>query len=347
MSKVLFSSSWASPSNIALVKYWGKHGKQLPSNPSISFTLSSCRTETRLEVLSPEAGTPRVEVFLDGHLKEDFAPRIEKFLERVRPDLDWLPDYRFRVHTHNTFPHSSGIASSASGMSALALALCSIHEELDGSRFNDFYRRASRYARLGSGSACRSVYGGAVVWGNHAQVEGSSQDYAIPYPGDLHEIFNDFCDCILLVHKGRKDVSSTVGHELMNGHPFAEQRFKQASENLGRLTGILKSGDLEAFTNLVESEALTLHGLMMSSQPYFILMKPNTLSVIEKIWDFRKQNGVPVLFTLDAGANVHLLYPSSVKQEVENWVESELSMFCENKAYICDQVGKGPERLNP
>lgn len=346
MADILLSSSWSSPSNIALVKYWGKHGLQLPSNPSISFTLSKCKTETRVEVL-PEGDGSQVEVFLDGISKPSFVPKIEKFLGYLKPDMEWIEDHRFRIHTHNTFPHSSGIASSASGMSALALAFCSLHEELDGNRYIDFSRRASRYARLGSGSACRSVYGGLVSWGKYEGIDGSSQEFGTPYKGEVHPVYGDFQDCILLVHSGSKDVSSTAGHDLMNHHPFAAQRFEEAGKNLGKLLSILASGDLEAFADLVEGEALMLHGLMMSSQPSFILMKPNTLKIVERIRQYRRETKHPVLFTLDAGANVHLLYPASIKGPTEEWIKGELSPFCENNLYICDEVGQGPERLNP
>jgi len=344
MSEILFSSAWQSPSNIALVKYWGKYGVQFPSNASISFTLSECRTETILEVL-PIGQGPRVEVLLDGEAKPGFAPKIEKLLDRIKIDLTWIEDHHFRIHTHNTFPHSSGIASSASGMSALALCLCDLHEQIEGDKLYNFFRRVSCYSRLGSGSAARSVFGGMAYWGKHDDYPNSSQEYAVPMEEGIHPIFQDFCDTILLVHRGSKDVSSTVGHDLMNNHPFAQQRFELAGKNMSALKEILASGDLEAFTQLVESEALMLHGLMMSSLPYFILMKPNTLSIIEKIWEYRKQNGAPVLFTLDAGANVHLLYPASIKIETEKWIAEELSAYCENNSYICDTVGTGPSRL--
>lgn len=339
-----FTSAWQSPSNIALVKYWGKYGVQLPSNPSISFTLSECRTETRVG-LYPMEGNERIALFLDGELKPSFQPKIEKLLKLIEDDMPWVKDFHFRIETHNTFPHSSGIASSASGMSALALCLCDLHEQIEGVQFNNFFKRASRIARLGSGSACRSVYGGLVSWGKHPDYEESSQEFGTPFTQNIHPVFQDFKDCILLVHAGAKDVSSTVGHNLMDQHPFAEKRFEVANLNMTELKTVLQSGDLDRFISLVEGEALMLHGLMMSSQPYFILMKPNTLKIIEKIWDYRKQKGHSVLFTLDAGANVHLLYPKQIEVEVEKWIKDELSVYCENSQYICDHVGKGPSRL--
>ncbi|MEX0360657.1 MAG: diphosphomevalonate decarboxylase, partial [Allomuricauda sp.] len=106
-----------------------------------------------------------------------------------------------------------------------------------------------------------------------------------------------------------------------------------------------ESGDLEEFVKVVESEALTLHAMMMSSNPYFILMKPNTLEIINKIWGFRKETRMPVCFTLDAGANVHVLYPESIKQSVIQFVQDELVAHCDNGHYICDRIGTGAKKL--
>ena len=125
----------------------------------------------------------------------------------------------------------------------------------------------------------------------------------------------------------------------MNNHPFAKQRFAQAHENIDKLIPVFTNGDLESFIEIVESEALTLHAMMQTSIPYFILMKPNTLEVIERIWQFRKETKTPVCFTLDAGANVHVLYPNFCKENVLQFIKNELVAFCENKQYICDQIG--------
>ena len=149
----------------------------------------------------------------------------------------------------------------------------------------------------------------------------------------------------MLVDKGEKQVSSTVGHNLMHNHPFAEERFKQAHKNLSTLKNVLESGDLKAFIEIVESEALTLHAMMLTSTPYFILMKPNTLQVIDKIWNFRKASGTHLCFTLDAGANVHVLYPESETKEVYEFIKSELVAYCQNGHYICDRIGFGAKQL--
>jgi len=256
----------------------------------------------------------------------------------------FLGEFNFEIHTSNSFPHSSGIASSASGMSALALCLMSVKQEL-GHTVTDFYHEASEAARLGSGSGSRSVYGPLAAWGKHVEIEGSSDTHAVAYK-DVDPVFTDFQDTILLVEKGSKAVSSTVGHGLMNGHPYAEARFNQAHENQSVLLRAMLEGDLATFGELVESEALTLHGMMMTSMPYFILMKPGTLEIIERIWAYREKTGNPVYFTLDAGANVHVLYPKSHKDVILEFIDTELRTFCKDGSYLCDEVGLGPQQIS-
>lgn len=340
--------TWQSPSNIALVKYWGKKENQIPANPSISFTLDYCRTTTSLSFQKKERSEDfDFELFFENEKKESFKPKIIKFFERVEKYLPFLKEYTFTIETSNSFPHSSGIASSASGMSALALCLMSLEKELNPGMTGEFFtRKASFLARLGSGSACRSIEGELVAWGEHKNIPGSSDLYGVKYPHAVHENFRNYQDTILLVDKGEKQVSSTLGHDLMNGHPFAERRFQQAHENLDLLKEIFEKGDLSAFIKTVESEALTLHAMMMTSQPYFLLMKPNTLEIINKVFDFRERTGLHLCFTLDAGANVHLLYPENEKNETLNFIKSDLLQYCQNGQYIADNVGQGAKQLS-
>ncbi|NCP90548.1 MAG: diphosphomevalonate decarboxylase, partial [Flavobacteriales bacterium] len=211
---------------------------------------------------------------------------------------------------------------------------------------NDYFnKKASFLARLGSGSACRSIEGPLVVWGKTDSIEVSSDLFGMKYPYKIHNHFKNFQDTILLVDKGEKQVSSTIGHNLMHHHPYAKIRFQQAHENLEKLKNILETGHLEAFIALIESEALTLHAMMMTSMPYFILMKPNTLEIINKIWQFRQETSLPISFTLDAGANVHVLYPEKDATKILEFIKNELVAYCENGHYICDKIGFGAKQL--
>jgi diphosphomevalonate decarboxylase len=231
-------------------------------------------------------------------------------------------------------------------MSALALGLCGLERQLFNTLSNEseYLQKASYVARLGSGSACRSVYPHLAVWGQAEDINLSSDHFAIPYD-DVHPSFLTFHDDVLIISSDRKSVSSTVGHALMNNNPFAEVRYRSARQNLQDILIALKSGDLEQFGRIVEEEALMLHALMMCSKPSFILMKPNTLQCIEEIKKFRLETNVPLYFTLDAGPNVHVLYPKEYQKEASKFIKENLLPLTESNVIIRDKVGTGPIKL--
>ena len=339
---------WQSPSNIALVKYWGKRGKQLPQNPSISFTLSECCTETYVQY--EKAGSFGFRFFFDGQENPAFGAKIEKFLLDHQVFFPFLNQLHLTVESRNTFPHSSGIASSASSMSAFVMCLLEVESLLVGpstfqAQGSGTLTKASYFSRLASGSAARSVYPKMALWGSTEAYDGSSDEYAVPLENDIHPVFKTYRDSIMIVSGETKSVSSRAGHGLMEGNPYAPARYAQANENIKNLLAALKLGDLETFMTITESEALQLHALMMCSNPSFILMKPNTLRIIEEVRRFRNETQIPLCFTLDAGPNVHLLYPESEAEKVECFIKDNLVTYCDKNRWIADQVGDGPKRL--
>ena len=343
-------TSWKSPSNIALVKYWGKYGNQLPKNASVSFTLEHAFTQTSI-AYSPKSNSSEeisISFLFEGQENPSFQKKIQVFLNSIQQEFPFIKELHLEIKSENSFPHSTGIASSASSMSALALCLCQMEREITGQLSNeeDFLRKASIIARLGSGSACRSVFPYLGLWGELAQVSTSSNEYAIPVDQEVAPIFKTFRDSILIISATEKSVSSRAGHALMVGNPYAEARYQQANQHVIELLDVMKSGDLEKWGNIVEKEALTLHALMMASEPPYILMHPNTLEVINKIRNFRQENNIPVYFTLDAGPNVHLLYPENVKDKVTRFIEEELVYLCENSRVIHDNIGLGPIKIS-
>ena len=346
--EVTGNSKWEAPSNIALIKYWGKYGSQYPQNPSLSFTLSKCVTQTTLAYrpLEDKQTGFSFDFSFEGNPTPSFHPKIESFLNRIEPYVPFVKNHHLSIQSNNSFPHSSGIASSASGMSALALGIMSLEKKANP-EISDIYflKKASFLARLGSGSAARSIQGPLVSWGVSDAFDGSSDLYGTAVSSQIHSVFKDYQDTILLIDKGQKKVSSTLGHDLMNGHPYASKRFEQALDNMSLLKEILTEGDLTSFISLVESEALTLHALMMVSQPYFILMHPNTLEVLNKVWAYRQEVKSSLCFTLDAGANVHLLYPKAESDTVLKFINQELAVFCQNGQFIEDQIGNGAKKL--
>jgi diphosphomevalonate decarboxylase len=343
--------AWRSPSNLAIIKYWGKHGVQMPQNPSISLTLSHAFTEMTLNYQPKKQEVSKIDFAFEGKPNEPFRLKMAHYLASLDDTLPFLKDYDLQLESHNSFPHSAGIASSASSMSALALCLTTMERDLGASTGKKraephFFRRASMFARLGSGSACRSVYPVAAVWGKCKEVYGSSDKYAVPYQEDIHPIFHTFRDDILIVSKREKSISSRAGHRLMENNVYAKGRYAQARERMKAVLKAMEAGDLEKFGEIAEDEALTLHALMMTSSPSFTLLHPNTLKIIELVRSWRKVMQLPVYFSLDAGPNPHLLYPDSIEKQVHEFVQNELLQYCENKQYIRDKVGMGAIRCD-
>jgi diphosphomevalonate decarboxylase len=342
-----YQSSWRSPSNIALIKYWGKFGLQLPRNPSLSLTLSVCHTDMKVSLQPKQAQS--LTVLYNGNEKPDFQPKIKSLFQNIRLQFPWLESSSVLIDSINTFPHGSGIASSASAMSALALCLHDIDHQLknktflpDAATLND----VSKTARIGSGSAARSLYPIASLWGETQGVDQSNNEFAIPWENEIDEVYKTYHDTILIVSSEEKSVSSTAGHKLMDTLSYAETRYAEATKNISALIEAMRSSEDQAsFISICESEALQLHALMMSGTKPYILMQPATLAILKEVWKYRADTGLPVCFTLDAGPNVHLLYPASIAIEIKDWISHSLSRYCFNGSYIHDVVGNGPQKI--
>ena len=177
-----------------------------------------------------------------------------------------------------------------------------------------------------------------VIWGKCKDVEGSSDEYAVPFENEIHEVFKTFHDDILIASRGEKSVSSRMGHGLMDNNPYAEPRYAQARSRMSAVIAALKTGDVETFGQICEDEAMTLHALMMTNSPWFTLLKPNTLKMIEILRGYREATKTPVFFSLDAGPNLHVLYPHAVENDVKMLITNELKQYCENGQVIFDRV---------
>lgn len=341
--------TWQSPSNIALVKYWGKHGNQLPCNPSLSMTLNTSFTNTSISYTNKQQPDKKLDMvfYFEGQRLEIFEKRIASYLKSLLNDFPYLLDYHLKIESSNTFPHSSGIASSASAFSALALCVMSLKEMVHGKIDEvDFFQQSSSLARLGSGSAARSVFGGYTIWGQVKEMKMYADLYAKPLQSEIHPVFQSYYDAILIVSGKNKKVGSSAGHGLMDKNPFAEARYRQANDHTIEILQVLQSGDTDQFVKIVEQEAMTLHGLMMSSDPGFILIRQETINIIDKVRHLREKRQIPVSFTLDAGPNVHLLYPESSREEVLKFINEELLHFCDKGRWIDDMVGSGPKLIH-
>ena len=338
VAPVEFVSSWTAPSNIAFVKYWGKKGHQLPANPSLSMSLKECTTTTKT-TFSP-AEKLSVQLSLAGKPQAKFALKIEQYLESLQSELPFLSQLAVTIETTNTFPHGAGIASSASGLSAFALTLTDyLRQQVPTLEGPEFFKVASFLSRLASGSACRSVYGGFASWGE-SELDLSNDLYATPLT--VHRELVTLYDTVLVVSGQEKSVSSSAGHGRMNEHFFAQGRFAQAKHHFTLCAQALKTGEMEEVGRILEAEALSLHAMMLTSPEAFTLFKPNTIAAIEAIWAFRKETKLPLYFTLDAGPNLHLIYPEADRNKIFTFITHELKPMGE--IIIDDRTGQGPFR---
>ena len=282
-----------------------------------------------------------------GERQTKFQNRIKQYLHSIIDDCPFILDYDLKMDTQNTFPHSAGMASSASSMSALALCLCSMEEKLYGS-FKDpdkFFAKAAYLARMGSGSATRSIFSPVVCWGKTVEVPESSDMRGVPVNG-LPVLFNDYRDAVLIVDPSPKKLESREGHRLMKNHICKENRFLQANQRFSQLLTAMRQEDLNLFCQIVEAEALSLHGLIATSSSPMLLLRPASLAVMEAIVKFRKKVCLPVCFTLDAGPNVHLLYPGKMADIVESFIEKDLCPLLYKRQWIADSNGKRPLAKN-
>lgn len=280
-------------SNIALIKYWGNRNDalRLPANPSISFNLADLFTATRV-VFDPALQEDEVVI--------DEQPASPEAARRVSAHLDLVQANRPRaqVISSNNFPMGAGIASSASAFAALTVAACAA---LGLPKSED---ELSALARRGSGSASRSVPGGIVAWR-----DASAWSIAGPEHWPL-------VDVIGIVAAGHKKVGSTEGHALAGTSPLQAARVADAERRFGLCLRAIETRDFGLLADVIEQDALMMHGVMMTSDPSLMYWLPGTLAILHAVRDLRAA-GVPVAFTIDAGPNVHCICePGAVKDVV-------------------------------
>jgi len=310
--------------NIAFIKYWGNRegGLNLPLNPSISMTLTRCVTETTVEIL-PDA--QRDEILLDGRPPGVSAlRRIGAFLDLVRERARRTE--RLKVTSANTFPSAAGIASSASGFAALALAAATVLDlSLDPVQM-------SRLARLGSGSAARSIMGGFVELHPSESDDGA---YAEQVAGE--DSWPDLRDLILILSESEKEVSSAVGHRLASTSEMFRARLQSVLARAELVRQAIRERDLEALGEAAEADALSMHAVMMTSRPPLIYWSGRTIEAIRTVWALRRE-GLPAWFTIDAGPNVHVLTAAETAPEVERHLADRLGA-----RIIVDSAGPGAQ----
>ena len=287
--------------NIALIKYWGNRDPEIPSPSSGSISINLDGLHSRTGVTFDPAAVAD-QLILNGENAPAAAlERASALLERVRE----MAGLRFhaRVESENNFPTGTGIASSASGFAALALAASrAAGLELDEAAL-------SRLARSASGSACRSVPGGFVEWqaGNSDQ---NSYAFSIAPAGHW-----DLVDCVAVISQTHKSIHSQTGHRLADTSPLQAARVADTPRRLAICRRAILECDFEALAQIVELDSNLMHAVMMTSTPALFYWLPATLQVIQSVMAWR-QDGVPACYTIDAGPNVHVLCPADYAPEI-------------------------------
>jgi diphosphomevalonate decarboxylase len=312
-------------SNIAFVKYWGNSDDTLriPMNGSISMTLDTAHTTTTIH-FAPEYKTDRLTLNL--HRANHAATlRASQHLDHLR-QLAGI-DLPAKIVSANSFPTGAGIASSASGFAALTLAAATALD-LDLSE-----KELSQIARLGSGSASRSIAGGFVEW---LPGESHEDSYAVQIaPPDHWELI----DIIVILTPEEKEVGSSAGHPLAHTSPFYQARLAEVQTTLPLMRRALLDKDFPTFGELLEAEAISLHVAAMTSKPRILYWNAGTITLMHALqsWRNKKQSTAVGYFTIDAGANIHIIttptYLASLQENLQR-------LDCVQQTIIC-RPGRG------
>lgn len=297
--------------NIALIKYWGKRDQKLflPMNSSLSLTLDAFYTDTKVTFDSHQT---QDEFLLNGKLQsEQETKKISTFLNLFRQTAQ---DNRYaRIESYNFVPTAAGLASSASAFCALSGAVnAALQMQLS-------LTELSTYARRGSGSATRSVFGGFVEW-DKGSVSTPSQAIAID------DASWDIGMLIIVVNGQQKKVSSRVGMEhTVATSPFYTSWVETAAQDLAAIKKAIAAKDFIRLGEITESNAMKMHATTLSSVPPFTYFEPDSLLAQQAVRILREEKGIPAYFTMDAGPNVKVLCRASDLPQVQDYFSSIFS----------------------
>jgi diphosphomevalonate decarboxylase len=301
-----FPQGFAHP-NIAFIKYWGNRDEalRLPVNGSISMNLAGLETRTTVNFSDLKQNDS---LMLNGSKKNGAAlQRVSDFLELVRRMAG--------IHSHaeviseSNFPTAAGIASSAAGFAALALAATK------AAGINLDEPGLSRLARRGSGSACRSIPTGFVEWQMGTR---EANSYAVSIASPSHW---ELVDCIAIVSSDPKSTGSAEGHALAGTSPLQAARVADAPRRLEICRNAILRRDFAAFAEIVELDSNLLHAVMMTSHPALFYWQPASLTVMQAVRETRAK-GHSVCYSVDAGPNIHVITEAAEKDQTAGFLRS-------------------------
>lgn len=314
--------------NIALIKYWGKRNPDLflPMTSSLSLTLQAFYTQTQIESVE---GT-QDSFILNGQLQDAKATaKVSRFLDRFR-DLTGQAQ-ALRVKSYNQVPTAAGLASSASAFAALACAA------------NDYFKTdmdrqtLSTYARQGSGSACRSLFGGFVLW--H---QGQGDDSDSSYSQTIDAADWDIGMVVILIDTQAKKISSRQGmQDTMASSPFYKMWPETVAEDLAEIIPAIHAQDLIKVGEIAEHNAMKMHATMLGARPSFTYWQPESIIAMQAVRQLR-ETGIPCYFTMDAGPNVKVICRLSQADQIQEY----LSKYFPMDRLIITGPGPGPHPVD-
>ncbi|MBP6219213.1 MAG: diphosphomevalonate decarboxylase [Oligoflexales bacterium] len=328
-------TAWV-PTNIALIKYWGKQNEalQIPWNDSLSMSLS-LGTKTSARVRKNKEHT----FFFAG--QERKLPQDEAFLAKPLKHLQYLAQSfgfkeKLEIHSENTFPAACGIASSASGLGALTLAAmaCWLQVE-DQSELEKqcSLEQLAQLSRLGSGSSCRSFWGGFVHWAVEEDKKSCKISQVLPA-----EHWPSLCDSVVLFSTEEKKISSSLGHKNVLTSPLFLPRLERIPDRLSLLLQALSNKNLDQLGPVIEDEALEMHAVMMTASPALFYWGEQVSRFLAYLRRKRRESQLPVYFTMDAGPNVHLIHEKSEQDTILKWVKE----YDPTLQILSAEIGQGP-----
>lgn len=313
-----------SPANIAFIKYWGKADPKtrVPENSSLSMCLSDLYSLCTIE-FNPKLRTDRIEFLNEKVIKRRELLRISQVLERIRKLAK--VNYKAKLVTKNNFPKATGIASSASGLSAVTVAAC----QALGLKLNKI--ELSKLARLASGTATRSIPDGFVEW---EKGTAKTDSYAVEIFPPEHWLISDV---VAIVTNKMKKISSTQGHQLAETSPFQKTRIKRIGKRIQFVKKAIRKRNFSTFGRIIEQEALEMHAICLTSYPPILYWEPTTIEIMKKIQSWREQEEMEAYFTIDAGPSVHVICQSRDEKKLA----SRLQKIEDVKRVVINRPGKG------
>lgn len=326
------------PSNIAFIKYWGKRcaRTQQPANSSLSMTLSGWQSRCQARRYSEISGDHRF--FFGGQEfrgQEPFSQKVFQQLQRITEETGFHGSLELK--SENTFPTGCGVASSASGLGALTLAAVAACLDLDSfealQEAGWSRERLAGLARLGSGSACRSFWGGFVLW--EAEDRQDGRNVRPLYPVDWWPL----TDTLIIFSEAEKAISSSEAHKAAWSSPLFAPRIAGIPEKMAMLRQALQDRNIAQLGPLLEQEALEMHSVMMTARPPACYLSQEATEFLAAFRRYRQKSGIPLWFTIDAGPNIHLIGEASAHQQLDIYLREEYPHLKSMR----DSLGSGPD----